>query len=118
MQAPQGMQQILQLLTGGDASGVKQLEARARRGQMTFAATQYAVKSGCSCEACVFLRKAVEEEYEEARREAGIHDPSDHPIEGEGTPVPRARTAGDTGGSDLPDRAPAAPDGVPPRSSV
>lgn len=80
MQQSPALQQILQLLGAGDPAGLKQLEARARRGQMTFAATQYAAKSGCSCDACAFLRKAVEEEYQEARREAGIDDSRDHPL--------------------------------------
>ena len=113
MQDTGAMQNILQMLGGSDEKGLKDLQARARRGQMTFAATQYAMKTGCACDACAFLRKAVDDELEEARREAGIDAPSDHPVQRAVAPVPRAQTAGDSSRPDVPDGAPAAADDLP-----
>jgi hypothetical protein len=102
MQQPQSIEQILKLLSGVDPASVRSLEAKARRGQFTFAATQFALKSGCRCEACLFLGKAVEEELEDARKEAGIDAPRDDPLPGPGATVPVARTSGDADRPDLP----------------
>jgi len=113
MQDTGAIQNIIQMLGGTDEKGLKDLQARARRGQMTFAATQYAMKTGCACDACAFLRKAVDDELEEARREAGIDAPSDHPVPRAAVAVPRAKSVGDSGSPDVPDGAAAASDDLP-----
>ena len=112
MQDPKAMQNILQLLGGSNADGIKQMESRARRGQFTFAATQYAVKSGCPCDACRFLVKAVDEELEEARKEAGIDAPGDDPLPRSRTPISSAQPAGDAGSGELPGGDPPPADDV------
>ncbi|MEE8346808.1 MAG: hypothetical protein V3S20_05630, partial [Dehalococcoidia bacterium] len=88
MQEPDAMKNILSMLGSVDDKGLKDLQARARRGQMTFAATQYAMKTGCACDACAFLRKAVDDELAEARREAGIDGPSNNTVAGAPPAIP------------------------------
>jgi hypothetical protein len=100
------MKNILEMLGSTDEKGLKDLQARARRGQMTFAATQYAMKTGCNCDACAFLRKAVDDELDEARREAGIDAHGNDPVERAPATVSRAQPAGDESSPDVPDRAP------------
>ena len=50
---------IDRLLAAATASP-SDLEDRARQSQVTFAATAFAMRGGCDCKACVYLRQAVD----------------------------------------------------------
>lgn len=48
------------------------LVSRARQGQLTFAAVTYASRSGCTCDACQYLRRAADALLEETRQEVAL----------------------------------------------
>lgn len=102
MQDPKALQGLIQMLSGADPPALKQLETRARRGQFTFAATQYATRSNCACDACHFLRTAVDEELADARKEAGLDASRDDPLPRPAASLSPAQPAPDASGGDLP----------------
>jgi len=57
---PTQAQNVLNQLMSQSGGGGADLEARTRHGRLVYAASRYADKSGCECEACQLLREAVD----------------------------------------------------------
>lgn len=67
--------QLLQQLAGQVPVSSDDLEARARQGRLTFAATIAASRSDCQCEPCQLLRKALDGLLADARKDIAIDSP-------------------------------------------
>ena len=87
MQDPKALAEAALKLAGGDAEATADLESRAQQGRLSFAATMYAIKSGCDCGACQLLRKATDALTADTFKEVGIDAPGHNPQSGSSPPV-------------------------------
>ncbi len=74
---------LTSILTGGGSGSVgatKDLEARAQQGQLSFAASIFAMKSGCACGACQLLRRAMDAMTGDTLKEFGLNADSANPV--------------------------------------
>ena len=55
------------------------LEQRAKQSNLTFAATAFAMRGGCDCKACLYLRQAVDVLLANADTMVGIDAQGNHP---------------------------------------
>jgi hypothetical protein len=63
-----GAKDVLNMLSKGTGEPDAQLELRAKVGQLSFAAQQYANRSGCDCDGCCYLREAADAFMPEPKR--------------------------------------------------
>lgn len=62
-------QHLAEAAAAGSGGLKSDLEGRARQSRLTFAATIEAMKSGCTCQPCQWLRQAVDMLLEDVRTE-------------------------------------------------
>ena len=73
MMDTQQMRAMLGQALGAGPADNSELEARAKQGRLTFAATVGALRNGCTCEPCVLLRQAVDLLLADTKKEAAGH---------------------------------------------
>ena len=85
MNDPTAYAQLLKGLGLAGDVGASQVNSRALQGRLNFAATVYALRGQCNCDACRYLRKGLEVMEAEARKDLDTDAGSDHP------PAPESR---------------------------
>lgn len=69
MMDPNQAQALVRQLMASGQPDMADLESRARQGRLSFAATISAMRSNCQCEACGFLRQAIDVLLADAKKE-------------------------------------------------
>mgnify|MGYP001591424517 FL=1 len=69
MMDPRQLQALASRLASGAVAPDADMDTRVRQGRLSFAATIAALRSACSCEACQYLRMAIDIMLADAKKE-------------------------------------------------